>query len=86
LWQHGPQKKCELEGIVEWDPVQEEIGKDFNHGEEAVNNPVDEPLGLISAGWLFDGEERFVSGVDKAYNGAKRSNPDSKKDKGEEEK
>jgi hypothetical protein len=30
LWQHGPKQKCELEGIIKWNPVHKKVNEDFH--------------------------------------------------------
>jgi hypothetical protein len=49
------QEKTNLECIIEWNPVQEEIAKGFNHRKEAKDDPVNEPLLIITLHFGFNG-------------------------------
>lgn len=49
-----------LEEGIEWDPEEENIGEEFEQGEEAVDNPVSQPLGIII---FLLGFDRFHPGT-----------------------
>mmetsp|Transcript_4834 Transcript_4834/g.13662 ORF Transcript_4834/g.13662 Transcript_4834/m.13662 type:complete len:228 (-) Transcript_4834:428-1111(-) len=85
LRSHAPDEEGCLEGVVEWDPIQEEVDKDLNDGEEGVHDPVDEPLGIVSAGLRLDGLERLEGRVDEADDIAESSGADTEEEDEEHE-
>lgn len=80
LWQEGPEEECQLEGVVERDPVEQKVGKDFNDGEESKNDPIDEPLRVVSLDLGFDGLKRLEGGVDESNNAAEGTSADAEED------
>lgn len=74
------QEKTNLECIIEWNPVQEEIAKGFNHGKEAKDDPVNEPLLIITLHFGFNGVKRLEGRIDKTRNAAETSGTNSEKD------
>ncbi len=74
---HAPDEEGRLEGVVERDPIQEEVDKDLDDGEEGVHHPVDEPLGIVSAGLRLDGLEGLKGRVDEADDIAESSGTDT---------
>ena len=74
---HAPDEEGRLEGVVERDPIQEEVDKDLDDGEEGVHHPVDEPLGIVSAGLGLDGLEGLKGRIDEADDIAESSGTDT---------
>ena len=81
LGQKGPQEKGELEGVVKGNPVQQKVGKDLNDRKEGKNDPIDQPLCVVSLDLCFDGLKGLEGGVDKSNNAAKGTCSDTEKDK-----
>ena len=77
---HGPQEKGEFKGIVKGDPVEEEINKGFNDGEKGKDDPVDEPLNVITLLFGFNGFKGLEGRVEETNNGAKDASANSEKD------
>lgn len=44
-----------LSNIVEWEPGEEDVGKELGHTEDSVHHPVGQPLGVVVFGGTFDG-------------------------------
>jgi hypothetical protein len=80
LRKHGPQEKGEFKGIIKGDPVEEEINKGFNDGEKGKDDPVDEPLNVITLLFGFNGFKGLEGRVEETNNGAKDASADSEKD------
>jgi hypothetical protein len=57
-WKREPQEEHKLEGVVEWEPV-DSVDDTLNDGQESIDNPVCQPLRIIS---LVDAKER-IEGV-----------------------
>ena len=79
LRKERPEEERQLERIVKGDPVEEEINTDLNDGKESVDNPIDEPLSIVSAVLALDRLERFEGRVDEADYIAKRAGTDARK-------
>lgn len=43
LGQDKVENKGSLEGVVKWDPVEENIGKEFKNVESSKDGPISEP-------------------------------------------
>lgn len=82
---HAPDEEGGLEGVVKGNPVQEEVDKDLDDGEEGVHDPVDEPLGIVSPGLRLDGLEGLEGGVDEADDVAEGSGTDAEEEDEEHE-
>ena len=54
----------ELEEVVEGDVVEDDGGEMVDYGEEAEDDPVSEPLLLVSGAFGLEGEEAHDLGVD----------------------
>ncbi|KAF1775836.1 hypothetical protein GQ600_17710 [Phytophthora cactorum] len=52
-----PQQEAQLEGVVEGDPVEQEVGKDLDEVEAGVHDPVREPLHVVLLVVRLDGLE-----------------------------
>ena len=59
LWESHPEDKDELEGVVEWEPVDSVHGA-LEKGKEGVDDPVGEPLGVIGLAGREQRIERVV--------------------------
>jgi len=66
LWKHGPQQKCELECIIEWNPVKKNVNKSLKNTEKGKDNPVNQPLHIISLCFRFDSLERLEGWVQES--------------------
>jgi hypothetical protein len=80
LRKHGPQEKGEFKGIIKGDPVEEEINKGFNDGEKGKDDPVDEPLNVITLLFGFNGFKGLEGRVEETNDGAKDTSANSEKD------
>jgi hypothetical protein len=82
LRKHGPQEESELEGMVKGDPADEEINKGFNDGEKRKDDPVDEPLNVITLLFVFNGFKGLEGRAEETNDGAKNAsaNSDSKEE------
>jgi hypothetical protein len=80
LRKHCPEQKCQLEGVVEGNPVEKNVDKDFNDGKEGKDNPVNQPLSVVSLALGFDRLERLEGGVEEANNARERGNTHAKSD------
>ena len=65
LWKSEPEGEEELEGVVEWEPV-DGVDQALKDGEEAENDPVGQPLCIINLASAEEGFEGVVSWDDKA--------------------
>lgn len=36
---------------VQWEPIEKNVGEEFNDTEDREDNPVHQPLGVIISGW-----------------------------------
>ncbi|ETN01906.1 hypothetical protein PPTG_23982 [Phytophthora nicotianae INRA-310] len=72
-----PQQEAELEGVVEGDPVQQEVGKDLDEVEAGVHDPVREPLHVVLLVVRLDGLERAVGRVHEAHEVADESSAEA---------
>jgi hypothetical protein len=55
-----PKEEDNLEGIPEWEPIQDKINKVFDSLNKSKNSPVCQPLGIVSCAWAFNGLERSI--------------------------
>lgn len=44
-----------LEGIVKWEPVEENVGEELAQAEDAVHHPVRQPFCVVFFARTFDG-------------------------------
>jgi len=65
LWKSHPENKNELEGEVEWEPVNS-VDSAFKNVQESKNDPVCQPLGVIGTTCSEQGMQRVVSWNGKA--------------------
>jgi len=61
LWESHPEDEDELEGVVEWEPV-DGINGALEEGQERINDPVSQPLGIIGSLGGEQSIERVVGG------------------------
>lgn len=60
-----PQEEQKLEGVIEWEPV-DDVDKALNDGEESKNNPVGKPLGIVCLVGGEQGLHRIVARKNEA--------------------
>lgn len=80
LRKHGPQQKCQFERVVERDPIQKEINEHFDDREKGKDDPVHQPLRVLSLVLRFNGLERFEGGVNETNDAAERASAYTKED------
>lgn len=44
-----------LEGVVKWEPVEENVGEELSQAEDAVHHPVGQPFGVVFFARTFNG-------------------------------
>jgi len=79
LWESEPEYEDELEGIVEWKPV-DGADQALKNGQESKDNPVSEPLCIISFANTEKGLQRIVSWNHEAGEIGQELTPDVKED------
>jgi len=68
---HQPQQENAFGQIVKWNPEEEDVGEEFEKGEEGVSDPVGQPLGIVILLFAFDRLYGCISGVNKSNEIAK---------------
>jgi hypothetical protein len=56
-----PEEKDDLEGIPEGEPIEQKVDKVFSSLNETKNNPVCQPLSIVSLSSSLDGLEGSIS-------------------------
>lgn len=57
----------------------------LDNGEERVENPVDNPLDIVSLVLVFNGQKGLIGRIDESNNGTKGGGPYSKEDQDDEQ-
>jgi len=65
LWELEPDEESELEGVVEWEPVNDGDGR-FEESEETKHNPVCDPLSIVNLANSYERVEGVVCWEGKA--------------------
>lgn len=80
LWEHEPDDNECLDGVVEWEPVENDVDKGLDEGEEAEDHPVRQPLHIILWLWGLQSPQGEVCWSSKANEVGQESCKDVEED------